>query len=59
MRGRAANRDRLGSLVPAGNQMQMRQHDPDWKVKPILWTALISEPGTNKSGNLEICHRSR
>jgi hypothetical protein len=40
----------IGSLVPAGNQMQMRQHDPDWKVKPILWTALISEPGTNKSG---------
>ena len=40
----------IGSLVPAGNQMQMRQRDPDWKVKPILWTALIGEPGTNKSG---------
>ena len=39
----------MGSLVPAGNQMQMRQHDPDWKVKPILWTAIIGEPGTNKT----------
>ena len=40
----------IGSLVPAGNQMQMRQHDTGWKVKPILWTALIGDPGTNKSG---------
>ena len=39
----------IGSLVPAGNQMQMRQHDLGWKVKPILWTALVGEPGTNKS----------
>jgi Protein of unknown function (DUF3987) len=43
----------IGSLVPAGNQMQMRQHDTDWKVKPILWTALIGEPGTTKSPIVE------
>jgi hypothetical protein len=43
----------IGSLVPAGNQMQMRQNDTDWKVKPILWTALIGEVGKNKSATLK------
>ena len=43
----------IGSLVPAGNQMQMRQNDTDWKVKPILWTAIIGEPGSNKSATLK------
>lgn len=39
----------IGSLVPAGNQLQMRQHDTDWTVKPILWTAIIGEPGSKKT----------
>jgi hypothetical protein len=48
----------IGSLVPAGNQMQMRQHDPDWRVKPILWTALIGEPGTNKTAIVSYATRA-
>jgi hypothetical protein len=39
----------IGSLVPAGNKMQMRQIDTGWTVKPILWTALIGEPGSRKT----------
>jgi hypothetical protein len=42
----------LGALVPAGNELQMRQRDPHWTVKPILWTAIIGEPGSNKSATL-------
>jgi hypothetical protein len=42
----------LGSLVPAGNRLQMRQHDPDWRVKPIQWTAIIGPPGSNKSATI-------
>jgi hypothetical protein len=34
----------LGSLVPAGNRLQMRQLDTEWTVKPILWTAIIGPP---------------
>jgi hypothetical protein len=41
----------LGSLVPAGNRLQI-QHDPDWKVKPIQWTAIIGPPGSNKSATI-------
>jgi hypothetical protein len=48
----------MGSLVPAGNQMQMRQRDPDWRVKPILWTALIGDPGSNKSAIVEYATRA-
>ena len=43
----------IGSLVPAGNQMQMRQHDTGWTVKAILWTAIIGEVGENKSATLK------
>jgi Protein of unknown function (DUF3987) len=39
----------IGSLVPAGNKMQVKQFDTEWKVKPILWTALIGEPGSRKT----------
>jgi hypothetical protein len=42
----------LGSLVPAGNQLQIRQRDTGWKVKSVLWMALIGAPGTNKSALL-------
>jgi hypothetical protein len=42
----------LGSLVSAGNTMQLRQKDTGWKVKPILWTAIIGEPGSNKSATI-------
>jgi hypothetical protein len=42
----------LGSLVPAGNRLQMRQRDPDWTVKPIQWTAIIGQPGSNKSATI-------
>jgi hypothetical protein len=39
----------LGALIPAGNELQLRQHDTNWTVRPILWTSLIGEPGTNKT----------
>ncbi|MET3156816.1 hypothetical protein ABIE85_002610 [Bradyrhizobium diazoefficiens] len=42
----------LGSLVPAGNRLQMRQHDTEWTVKPIQWTAIIGPPGSNKSATI-------
>jgi hypothetical protein len=42
----------LGSLIPANNQQQMRQKNPDWKVRPILWTAIIGESGKNKSATI-------
>jgi hypothetical protein len=42
----------LGSLVPAGNRLQMRQLDTEWTVKPILWTAIIGPPGSNKSATI-------
>jgi hypothetical protein len=43
----------LGSLVPAGNQMQMRQHDTGWTVRPILWGGIFGHPGSNKSATLK------
>ena len=43
----------LGSLVPAGNQMQMRQHDTGWTVRPVLWMGLFGDPGKNKSATLQ------
>ncbi|SFI39799.1 DUF3987 domain-containing protein [Bradyrhizobium sp. Gha] len=43
----------LGSLVPAGNQMQMRQHDTGWTVRPVLWMGLFGPPGSNKSATLK------
>jgi hypothetical protein len=42
----------LSSLVPAGNRLQMRQLDTEWTVKPILWTAIIGPPGSNKSATI-------
>ena len=42
----------LGSLVPAGNRLQMRQLDTEWTVKPIQWTAIIGPPGSNKSATI-------
>jgi hypothetical protein len=42
----------LGSLVPAGNRLQMRQRDTKWTVKPILWTAIIAPSGSNKSATI-------
>jgi hypothetical protein len=42
----------LGSLLPAGNRLQMRQLDTEWTVKPILWTAIIGPPGSNKSATI-------
>jgi hypothetical protein len=42
----------LGSLVPAGNRLQLRQRDTKWTVKPILWTAIIAPSGSNKSATI-------
>jgi Protein of unknown function (DUF3987) len=42
----------LGSLVHAGNSLQMRQHDPDWTVRPVQWLALIADSGANKTATL-------
>jgi hypothetical protein len=42
----------LGSLVPAGNRLQMRQRDTEWTVKPIQWMAIIGPPGSNKSATI-------
>jgi hypothetical protein len=42
----------LGSLVPAGNRLQMRQRDTKWTVPPILWTAIIAPSGSNKSATI-------
>ena len=42
----------LGSLVPAGNRLQMRQRDTEWTGKPIQWTAIIGPPGSNKSATI-------
>jgi hypothetical protein len=43
----------LGSLVHAGNHIQMRQHDTGWIVRPILWTAIVADSGANKSATLD------
>jgi hypothetical protein len=43
----------LGSLVPASNRLQMRQNDTGWTVPPITWTAIIGEPGSNKSATID------
>jgi Protein of unknown function (DUF3987) len=48
----AATMTALGSLIPAGNEVQMRQLDPHWTVKPITWLALIGEPGSNKTATI-------
>lgn len=42
----------LGSLVPAGNRLQMRQRDPKWTVSPILWTVIVAPSGSNKSATI-------
>lgn len=42
----------MGSLVHAGNRLQMRQNDTGWTVRPILWTAIISDSGANKTSTL-------
>jgi hypothetical protein len=42
----------LASAIPAGNTLQMRQKDPHWTVKSILWIAIIGDSGSNKSATL-------
>lgn len=42
----------LSSLISPENVMQIRQHDPDWTVRPILWTVAIGDPASNKSATL-------
>jgi hypothetical protein len=39
----------FGSLVPAGNRLQMRQLDTDWTVAPTLWFMVVGDPATRKS----------
>lgn len=39
----------LGALVPAGNNLHLRQHSDSWPVKCTLWTALVGDPGTAKT----------
>ena len=39
----------LGGLFSAQNQLQMRQRDPGWKVRCILWCGLIAPPASKKS----------
>jgi hypothetical protein len=34
----------FGSLVPAGNKLNLRQNSDHWQVRPILWGALIGSP---------------
>ena len=43
----------LASAISAANTLQMRQKDPHWTVKPILWTAIIADSGSNKSATLD------
>jgi hypothetical protein len=45
----AATVTALSALVPAANNLHLRQHSDSWPVKPIIWTALIGDPGTAKS----------
>lgn len=45
----AATVTSLSSLVPAGNNLHMRQNSDSWSVKCIIWTAVIGDPGTAKS----------
>jgi Protein of unknown function (DUF3987) len=47
----------LASAIAATNTLQMRQKDPHWTVKPILWTAIIGDSGTNKSATLDAAMR--
>jgi hypothetical protein len=42
----------LGSLVPAPNKLQMRQNDTGWTLHPVLWVAIVGDPGTNKSATV-------
>jgi hypothetical protein len=42
----------LTSAIPASNKLQMRQRDPLWTAPPIVWTALIGDPGSNKSATV-------
>jgi hypothetical protein len=42
----------IGSLVHAGNRLQMRQNDTGWTVCPTLWTSIIAVSGANKSATL-------
>jgi hypothetical protein len=39
----------LGSLVPAGNTLDLYQNSNSWRVRPTLWTAIVGESGTAKS----------
>jgi uncharacterized protein DUF3987/primase-like protein len=42
----------LGSLVPAGNVLQMRQRDTEWEARAILWMMLVADSASNKSATL-------
>lgn len=39
----------LSSLVPAGNNLHLRQHSNSWFVKCTLWMAFVGDPGVAKS----------
>jgi hypothetical protein len=45
----AATVTALSALVPAGNNLHLRQNSDSWSVKCIIWTAIIGDPGTAKS----------
>lgn len=45
----AATVTALGALVPAGNNLHMRQLSDSWSIKCVLWTVIVGAPGTAKS----------
>ncbi|MDR6303985.1 hypothetical protein GGQ85_001684 [Nitrobacter vulgaris] len=45
----AATITSMSALVPAGNNLHLRQHSDSWSVKSVIWTAIIGDPGTAKS----------
>ena len=42
----------LAAAISARNSLQVRQKDPLWKVKAILWTTILAPSGSNKSATL-------
>jgi len=39
----------FAALIHAGNVIQVKQRDPKWVERAVLWTALVGEPGSKKS----------